>query len=206
MDSFFAGLLAGFGIAIPPGAVSVLIMTTGMRQGFQRGFMAGAGAATADLIYATAASLAGTALVALLLPISRPLRIVGGAVLLGLAAYGLCRGLRKPGSAASAVPRVGSIAIYAQLLGITLINPLTIVYFVALILGRNGSDASSLTGRVLFVLGAALGSLSWQTVLAGLGSILHDRLPPRVRVLATLLGNLIIAALGARILLPALPV
>ena len=104
--------------------------------------------ATADLIYATAASLAGTALVALVQPSSRPLRIVGG------------------------------IATYAQLLGITIIKPLTTVYFVALILGRNGSDASSLAGRTLFVLGAALGSLLWQTVLAGRGSILHERLPP----------------------------
>jgi len=42
MASFAAGLLAGFGIAVPCGTVSVLIMTTGMRYGFPRGFMAGA--------------------------------------------------------------------------------------------------------------------------------------------------------------------
>jgi arginine exporter protein ArgO len=42
IESFIRGLLAGYGIAIPVGAIAVLIMDTGMRRGFRHGFAAGA--------------------------------------------------------------------------------------------------------------------------------------------------------------------
>jgi arginine exporter protein ArgO len=58
--------------------------------------------------------------------------------------------------------------------------------------------------RIAFVLGAAAASLSWQTLLAGLGSIFHGRLPPRFRTIAVIGGNLIVAALGVRIIVLAL--
>ncbi len=204
MKGLVEGLIAGYGIAVPIGAVSVLIFTAGMVSGFRRGFAAGAGAATADLIYASAASIAGAALVMLLRPVARHLRIAGGIALLLLAGFGIVQGLRKgsgdrhedsrlPGSA-------GPLSTYIQLLGITLVNPLTIVYFTALILGRQGRGETVLVDRLAFVVGAAAASLSWQTLLAALGSILHGRMTPRFRSAAVIAGNLIVAALGARIL------
>ena len=57
MTAFFEGALAGYGIAIPVGAIAVLIIEISLRQGFRSGFMAGAGAATADLIYAAVAMI-----------------------------------------------------------------------------------------------------------------------------------------------------
>jgi arginine exporter protein ArgO len=210
MKGFLEGLLAGYGIAVPVGAVSILIFTTAMKSGFRRGFAAGAGAATADLLYASAASLAGSALVLLLQPIERIFRVAGGIVLLIMAAWGLQQALRMPRNAASNAPagphqrpsegaRPG--AVYIQLLGLTLVNPLTVVYFAALVLGRG---QVGLTDRLFFVIGAALASLSWQTLLAGLGSLLHGRLPARFRAGAVVAGNLIVAVLGARILILAL--
>jgi threonine/homoserine/homoserine lactone efflux protein len=204
MSSFVEGLLAGYGIAIPVGAVSVMIMTTGMTSGFRTGFMAGAGAATADLLYATLASLAGAALVLVLQPLARELRIAGGLVLICFAAIGVIGGLRGAAEAAQAPPRARPLRTYARLLGITIINPLTVVYFAALILGRDAGRTPTASGRLLFVAGAALSSLSWQTLLAGLGALLRRGLPPRLRLGAVLLGNLIVAALGVRILVRAL--
>jgi threonine/homoserine/homoserine lactone efflux protein len=203
MEGFVSGLLAGYGIAIPVGAVSILIVTIGMRSGFRTGFMAGAGAATADLLYATAASLGGAALSLLLAPVSLYLRVAGGAALVGLAAYGTAMGFsRKPG--AGEKPARGPGATYAQLLGITLVNPLTVVYFTALVLGRGGAAAGTPADRILFVPGAALASLSWQTFIAGLGAVLHARLSERFRRGAVIAGNLIVAGLGARIIVGAL--
>ena len=74
----------------------------------------------------------------------------------------------------------GFMRIYAQFLGMILVNPLTVVYFAALIVGREGSTFTA-AGRLLFVLGAALASLSWQTLLAGVGAIANQRLSPRFR-------------------------
>lgn len=204
MLSFFDGLLAGFGIAIPVGAVSVLITTIGMRSGFRVGFAAGAGAATADLVYATAASVGGAALVLLLQPVAIWLRIAGGAALIAFAGFGVWKGLRRTAAKPLNPARNGAWGTYAQLLGITLINPLTVVYFAALILGRSAGAAATPGGRLLFVLGASVGSLSWQTLLAALGSIMRNRLSERFRVRATVFGNLIVGLLGVRILILAL--
>jgi len=208
MQGLWDGLVAGYGIAVPVGAVAILIVTTGMVRGFRCGFAAGAGAATADLIYATAASAAGTALVVLLQPMALHLRIAGGIALLLLAGFGIVQGLRRkkedPRGGVRPPGRAGSLATYVQFLGITLVNPLTVVYFAALILGREKGSEALLVDRLAFVIGAAAASLSWQTLLAGLGSLLHGRLPDRFRAAAVIAGNLIVAALGTRILVLAL--
>jgi hypothetical protein len=52
-QSFWDGVLAGYGIAIPVGAIAVLIIDVSIRRGLAIGMQAGAGAATADLIYAS---------------------------------------------------------------------------------------------------------------------------------------------------------
>jgi threonine/homoserine/homoserine lactone efflux protein len=212
MQGLLEGLAAGYGIAIPVGAVSILIFTTGMKSGFRRGFAAGAGAATADLLYAAAASVAGGALVLILQPVARFFRIGGGVVLVLMAAWGLAQAFRRrngsdhgaAGKSAAAASAPGARAAYVQLLGITLVNPLTVVYFAALILGRGSDGASLAPDRLAFVLGAAAASLSWQTLIAALGSLLHGRLPPRFSTGAVIAGNLIIAGLGARIIILAL--
>jgi arginine exporter protein ArgO len=208
MQGLLDGLIAGYGIAIPVGAVSILIVTTGMVSGFRKGFAAGAGAATADLIYATAASAAGTALVVLLQPVANHFRIAGGAALLLIAGFGIVQGLRKkrgdPKKGEQPLRSAGAFALYAQLLGITLVNPLTVVYFAALVLGRERGGEMHVVDRLAFVLGAAAASLSWQTLLGGIGSFFHGRLPPRFRVGAVAVGNIIVAALGVRILMRAL--
>ena len=86
--------------------------------------MAGAGAATADLLYAAGASVGGTALVLLLRPISLYLRIGGGAALVVLAGYGIWKGYARTDAPGPVAPR-NLLGTYSQMLGITLVNPLT---------------------------------------------------------------------------------
>jgi threonine/homoserine/homoserine lactone efflux protein len=87
MTAFWEGVLAGYGIAVPVGAIAILIVDMGLRCGFRLGFMAGAGAASADFIYAGLAALAGEALATMLTPFALPLRIASALVLLGLGSY-----------------------------------------------------------------------------------------------------------------------
>jgi arginine exporter protein ArgO len=72
----------------------------------------------------------------------------------------------------------GPLSTYVQLLSVTLVYPLTIVYFTALILGREGRGEALLVDRLTFVIGAAAASLAWQTLLEGFGSIFHGRMSP----------------------------
>jgi len=221
LEPFVAGALAGYGVAIPVGAVAILIVDLGMRRGFVVGASAGAGAATADFLYATLAMLGGASVAAVLAPWSGPLRATAGLVLLLVGGRGLAgvvravradraRALPVPVSAASAsadgpapLPRSTSrgeaLRTYARFVGITILNPTTVVYFAALILGLP-QVANGLGPRLEFVAGAAIASLSWQTLLAGVGAVAHHRLPPRFQVGVSVLGNLIICGLALGIL------
>jgi threonine/homoserine/homoserine lactone efflux protein len=60
MQAFVLGMIAGYGIAIPVGAIAVLIVQVGIRCGFRCAASAGAGAATADLLYALLAVTGGS--------------------------------------------------------------------------------------------------------------------------------------------------
>jgi arginine exporter protein ArgO len=218
-SAFWAGVLAGYGIAVPVGAIAILIVEVGLQRGFVPAFAAGAGAATADLIYAAVAALAGVALAALLMPAAGALRVASGLVLIGLGLYGLYRLWRGPAgqprpnsnpasalglataSGSNSPPPAAPWRTYAQFVGLTLLNPATVAYFAALILGMRGGESVGAASRLAFVAGAALASLSWQSLLAGIASLGHQRLSPRFRALTSATGNLIILAFGVRALL-----
>ena len=81
LESFVAGAIAGYGIAIPVGPVAVLIIELGVRRGFRLAAPAGLGAATADGLYALLAVLAGAAIAQLLEPITPGLQVIAVVVL-----------------------------------------------------------------------------------------------------------------------------
>ena len=87
LDVFLNGVVAGYGIAIPVGPIAVLILELGLRRGFRVALSAGAGAASADLIYATVAALAGTLIISVLAPFAFILRIGSGIGLVGMGAW-----------------------------------------------------------------------------------------------------------------------
>lgn len=203
MVAFWEGVLAGYGIAIPVGAIAILIVDMALRKGFVYGFAAGAGAATADLIYACLAVLAGAALAIALAPYASGLRLASGLVLLILGGYGLWQANKIKITEQSITEDEwdrGRLLTYLRFLGLTLLNPLTVAYFAALILGRETDSNNSNLAAILFVLGALLASLSWQTFLAGVGAFARQHLSPKFRTYASVIGNLVVIALGLRII------
>lgn len=202
--AFWEGMLAGYGIAIPVGAIAVLIIEVALRRGFSLGFTAGAAAASVDFLYAAIAVVTGVALAAALAPYADLLRILSAIVLMGLGAYGIWRTLRQQNQDTSNLSTVeGSsyIRTYGQFFGLTLLNPLTIVYFAALVLGRDPEATITTADRIAFVIGAGLASLSWQTLLAGTGATARRYLSPRFQFYASIFGNIVVIALGCRILI-----
>ena len=74
--ALLAGLLAGYGVAVPVGAIAALIVSLTARTSLRVGAGAALGVATADGLYCLAAVLGGTALARVVEPISGPLRWV----------------------------------------------------------------------------------------------------------------------------------
>lgn len=203
MTPFIDGALAGYGIAIPVGAIAVLILGTGMRCGFACAAAAGAGAATADLVYAVVAATAGAAAGRMLEPWSEPIQLVSAAVLAGLAIWGLAgwrRNQLEPG-ATVAVTRGEITATYGRFLGLTIINPLTVIYFTSMVLGNAVGRPIGLVGTTMFAAGAFVASLSWQLLLAGVGAFGRRGLPPSARTATLVVGNLIILGLAVRMVM-----
>jgi threonine/homoserine/homoserine lactone efflux protein len=218
MEAFVAGVIAGYGVAVPVGAIAVLIVDASLRRGLRVGLAAGAGAATADGLYAGLAALAGAAIARFVTPIQVELGwlSVGALVLIAIrgllvlrrdsagpppaepgtlgaeGAVGVGRG-RRPGSSGDSAGRT-----YLRFLALTVINPMTVVYFAALVLGLP-SLGDGAVERVAFVAGVFLASISWQSLLAGVGAIVHRRLPARSRLATSLLGNLIVLAFATNI-------
>jgi threonine/homoserine/homoserine lactone efflux protein len=202
LSAFLIGAAAGYAIAIPVGPIAVLIVRTGLRRGFRIAAAAGAGTATVDLIYAIAAVVVGGAVTGALVSVIAPMRLAAAAVLTYLAVRGLTR-LGRVGTTLESGEGRSTIRTYLLFVGLTLLNPATVAYFVTLAVGLReiAQDAGS---RIAFATGAALASLSWQTLLAGVGAALHARLSRRIEVATALLSSAILVAFALKIVLDAL--
>jgi threonine/homoserine/homoserine lactone efflux protein len=194
-QAFLLGVAAGYAIAIPFGPIAILIVRTGVRRGLRAAAAAGAGTATADLVFATIAMLFGAAASAFLAPILPAARLVAGAALAVIAVRGL---LAVPQPMERESGRGGSGNTYLLFLGLTMLNPPTVIYFVSLAIALPEVSAD-LASRAAFVVGAFVSSLSWQEVLAVIGAMLHGRLTPRLQRITAVVSSLIILALAARV-------
>lgn len=207
--ALLSGLLAGWGIAVPVGAVAVLLVLLGAHHGRRVGCAAGMGAAVVDGVYATLAVVLGSALAPVLVRAATPVRWVSAVVLVGVAAVLLrpaLRGATTSGDAPPddrADPRDGrpmtARRAFLLVLGATAVNPATVVYFVAL---TSGASATTLTGpaqRVVFVLAAFAASASWQLLLGSAGAWAGTRLTgPRGRRWTAVVGALVVLVLAVR--------
>jgi len=130
-----AGLLAGYGIAMPVGAVAAYLVALTARTSLRTGVFAALGVATADGVYALIAVCGGAALAPVLRAVTLHLRR-GSAVLIALAVHGTVAAVRRhrerrDGTGACRTAS-GADRAYLGMWGMTTMNPLTVVYFTAL--------------------------------------------------------------------------
>lgn len=200
-----AGLLAGYGIAIPVGAVGAYLVAVTARTGWRTGAAAALGVATADGVYALLAVAGGSVLVPLLTPVMTPLRWVSAVVLVVLAVRAAWTAVRahRAGALASrddGAPGPGPARAYLTFLGITILNPTTVIYFAALVLATGPAAPSSAPERTAFVLAALLASASWQLLLTTGGTLLGRTLTgPRGRLTTALASSTLIVVLAVRL-------
>jgi arginine exporter protein ArgO len=191
------GALAGYAVAVPVGAISLLILDTGMRRGLRPALAAGLGTAIADLAYAAAAAIGGSALARALAPYAGAVRVAAAAVLVAVAVL-LLRQARRVTVERHEVDR-GLPATCLRFLALTIVNPSTAASFAAIVLGM-GDRQLTLVSGLAFVLAAFLASLSWQWVVAFVGAVLHRRLPAGARRTTSTVGAALIALLALRFL------
>ncbi len=135
-----------------------------------------------------------------------PLHITAGVLLAAVAAWmavGALRRYRSPAATPGVTLRLRTpLRAYAALAGVTVVYPLTVVYWVALVLGRQASAAAFTPAQAgLFVLAVFTASASWQFLLVSGGALIGRVAGSRRGMLAISLASaLLIAWLAARIL------
>jgi arginine exporter protein ArgO len=201
-----AGLLAGYGIAIPIGAVGAYLITLTATAGLRVGAAAALGVATVDGLYAAVAVLGGTALSGRIAPYAGVAHRLAALVVLVVAGWlivgAIQRYRRHTATTTDRTTALTPVRAYAVLLTMTLLNPTTLVYFGAVVVGGQAGGLAGPTTSVGFVLAAFLASASWQLLLAT-GGVLLGRLltGPRGRLVTTLAAAVVMGVLAVRLAL-----
>ncbi|MGW1025892.1 LysE family transporter [Streptomyces sp. NPDC002577] len=200
-----AGLLAGYGIAMPVGAVATYLVALTARTSLRVGACAALGVATADGLYALISMIGGSALAPAIKPITLPLHWASAVVLLALACRSAVTAIamyRKRQDAGRADRELMSpVRAYLGLLGITMMNPITVIYFAALVLAGQGTTAPDHWDKAVFVMAAFAASTSWQLLLASGGALLGRVLTgPHGRLFTALVSSAVIVGLAAHLL------
>ncbi|MFB8774792.1 LysE/ArgO family amino acid transporter [Streptomyces broussonetiae] len=201
-----AGLVAGYGIAVPVGAVGTYLVSLTARTSLRTGLSAALGVATADGLYALLATVGGSAVATALRPVLGPLSWIAALVLVYLAARGTVMAVRQYRhrvlTTRSAPAPPGPSRAFLTLLGITLLNPTTVIYFAALVVGTRAADALHPVDQAVFVLAAFTASASWQLLLAGGGALLGRTLTGRRgRLVTALVSSGVMAALAVHMVM-----
>jgi arginine exporter protein ArgO len=201
LDALLSGLLTGYAIAVPVGAVAVMIVAVSARTSWRTGAAAGLGVASVDGAYAAVAVIAGSAVADALEPLSTALTAMSVAVLLAIAALTLVHAFRPERTDDRAVRPWTPLRAWLTFAAITAINPATVLYFAAIVLGGTVQIDGPVEG-VLFVVAAFAASASWQVFVASVGTGLGAWMSsPRGRRTTGVVAALAIATLALKPLL-----
>lgn len=214
-SALVGGLVAGLAVAVPLGPIGVLLVKEGVRLGPRHAWPAAAGVATVDTLYCLVAAALGAVAAPLVGGLGTWPGIVGGTALLGISAAGLWREVRTgrvPDGERAVTPAVRAapgtsdpraLPRYLGFVGLTMVNPATLVYFAALMAGRPDLFGTAATAAT-FVAAVGLASFAWQLLLVYAGGFLHRRGGPGLRRATVVVGSSVVGVFGAGILIDAL--
>lgn len=191
LELLWKGAAAGLAIAAPVGPVNVLVISRAIEKGRKSGLLSGLGAASADTFYGSIAGFSITLIINFLVREERPIRIVGGLLLLVIAAV---YSRKKPQPLRESGYKKTGQSNYLSTLLLTLTNPTTVLSFLVVLsaLGMGGKRQWWLTS--MLVGGMFAGSMAWWTLLVTAGCRLRDRFTDR-RMLR--MNRIAAAAIGA---------
>ena len=162
--AFAVGFGLGFLVALQLGPISLYLIRTTLRNGWEVGVAFALGIAVVDLGYA-ALGAAGVAPLLTIGPLETILGLLGAAVLVFLGLRTLRSAFRvRLGDPAPPVSRQRAFVVAVSA---TASNPLTIASWAAIFSAASAAGAaSSFSGAVLLVAGVGVGSAAWDVALA----------------------------------------
>lgn len=200
----FRGMLIGLMMSVPLGPMGVLIIQKTLHKGALSGFIAGMGAACADLFYATVAAFGLGFVINAVRAHEIILQIIGGIFLLivGLRIY-FANPLKQI-KARRRVTKKGLLGDFLSLFFLTVSNPVTVIVFMAVFAGTSVlGDSPTFTTEILILTGVLLGGSAWWYVLSTIVNIFRKKFKLRVLVTINRVSGIIITLLGGLVILAA---
>jgi len=171
--AFVRGVVVGFALAAPMGPVAVLCIRRALTRGALQAFIAGLGAAVADMTFGAVAGLGITVVSTFILNYEITIGLVGGIIVLamGLSTY------RTP-----VVVIQGSVMVkslrrdFAAAFMMAIANPATMIAAVGVFAAFAPVDMATAPARAAWlVIGVFTGSAAWWMILAVVVTTLRDR-------------------------------
>ena len=203
MLTFFIGILSGFCLALPVGAVALMCINKTLQFGFKSGLAVGLGAAFADAFYALIAIYSLTTISNIFLQNQEILRIIGGLCLVFISIRMIFSGPVVIETKEVAYSKWPQDIISGFV--ITLSNPLTYIGFIALLSYIHLAFRNFNSELVLnFSLGAFAGSLIWWLILIEFARFLKNKVNSTFIKRSNIISGFIILVFGALVILSTL--
>lgn len=203
MLTFFIGVLSGFCLALPVGAVALMCINKTLQFGFKSGLAVGLGAAFADAFYALIAIYSLTTISNIFLQNQEIMRIIGGLCLIFISIRMIFSGPVVIETKEVSYTKWPKDIISGFV--ITLSNPLTYIGFIALLsymhlVFRNFNSQLVLN----FSLGALVGSLIWWLILIEFARFLKNKVNSTFIKRSNIISGFVILGFGVLVILSTL--
>ncbi|HOV10291.1 MAG TPA: LysE family transporter [Bacteroidales bacterium] len=200
LEFLYKGLILGFSVAAPVGPIGILCINRTINKNFIAGFVSGLGAATADLIYGLIAGSGLTAISTFLINQKMWIQLIGLAFLF----YIGIKTIMKKGREIEFNPDAdrGLLKDYLTTLFLTITNPMTILFFIAVFAGLGLSKTvNGFDSVIQLTTGVFVGSCIWWLFLSGLTNKLKTKINKTILRKIDLVSGIMILFFGLLILI-----
>ena len=196
---FIQGMIIGLTLAVPVGPIALLCIRRAVTDGRLHGILSGIGVATADSFYAGVTLFGLTAISGLILAHQFSLRLAAGVVLI---AVGIRIFITVPASFCEKTGHESYLKDYLSMVAIAIANPLTLVFFIAILPGFGVVfHENSVFSATEFVGGVFLGSTLWWFILCGSIGTVRSRICIEHLRLINRISGVMIVCFGVGMLL-----
>lgn len=200
----FRGIVIGLMVSVPLGPMGVLIIQKTLQKGALAGFVAGMGAAFADLFYATVAAFGLGVVLNAIQSHELILQIIGGIFLVIVGATIYFGNPLKQIRMKKRVSKKGLLGDFLTLFFLTVSNPVAIVVFIAVFAGASVfGDTPSLRVEMFVLLGILLGGGLWWYTLSTLVNLFRKKFRLRVLIRINRVSGIVITLIGVLVILSA---
>jgi threonine/homoserine/homoserine lactone efflux protein len=200
----FRGIVIGLMVSVPLGPMGVLIIQKTLQKGALAGFVAGMGAAFADLFYATVAAFGLGVVLNAIQSHELILQIIGGIFLVIVGATIYFGNPLKQIRMKKRVSKKGLLGDFLTLFFLTVSNPVAIVVFMAVFAGASVfGDTPSLRVEMFVLLGILLGGGLWWYTLSTLVNLFRKKFRLRVLIRINRVSGIAITLIGVLVILSA---